>query len=209
MGEDRRIGRRLYVRFGYVARCKSNSHLRKHKPSVSINQLPIGLKRPPANKTHWDKAITNIISVFIAADSDHAPVWRTQFLNIILHFFSPVVLKTNWTMTDINNIPHLHHLQNNDFPESPSLTRCSPKGPDSSLHGRGGGVEVGASTSTPIWWVRLLQITHDTSSDDIFQPFRCWMASVEWHLQRPTSIRPPPTHTLIPTPPSLHPFMSQ
>lgn len=62
----------------------------------------------------------------------------------------------------------------------------------------GGGVHLHTSLM-----VRLLQITHDTSSDDIFQPLPCWMASPP----PPSSIHPP-----APTPcPNTHinsPFYS-
>lgn len=92
-----------------------------------------------------------------------------------------------------------------------SLPHGIPKGLNCSLQGWGGGVEGGGVHLHTSLMVRLLQITHDTSSDDIFQPPPCWMSSPaplyhpsihHHHHQHPT-----PTHTLIP--PSIHVTIAQ
>lgn len=94
------------------------------------------------------------------------------------------------------------HLRNKPFFEFRFLLKCSPTWDSlrtrlqfAQLRWRSGGGRLHT-----ILMVRLLQITHDTSSDDIFQPLPCWMASPGPHYHPPTTTNTLPQHTRINSP---------
>ena len=77
------------------------------------------------------------------------------------------------------------------------LPHTVPQGLDCSFKDWGRHWDRGVHLHTSLM-ARLLQITHDTSSDDIFQPPSCWMASLHPLPLPSIHQHPTPTHTLIP-----------
>lgn len=110
------------------------------------------------------------------------PIFRTYMRRLSIHIFRSI-----WGNKPVFECGFLRTF----FPPTRDSLRAKLQFARLRWRRGGGGVHLHTSLM-----VRLLQITHDTSSDDIFQPLPCWMASPPpSSTHSTTTILPPQQHT--------------
>ena len=109
------------------------------------------------------------------------PVFWTYMQHVSIHFFPSI-----WEINPLS----LNLCSHGCF-----LPHGYPWRLNWSLQGWGGGVEVEASTSTPVWWWDCCKLLMTLPLMTFFNLLR-----VEWHLLPPLTIHPPPPPPPPPSP---------